>query len=79
MPLTEMYEPAAEADVVFTSTASETLLFTKKDAEALPSISDAMGGVRLFVHISVPRNVGACVSEVDRTRVYNVDDLKEVV
>ncbi|TVU32118.1 hypothetical protein EJB05_23837, partial [Eragrostis curvula] len=78
-PLSEMYEAAAEADVVFTSTASETPLFTKEHAQALPSISDAMGGVRFFVDISVPRNVSACVSEVDHSRVYNVDDLKEVV
>ncbi|CAL4927613.1 unnamed protein product [Urochloa decumbens] len=78
-PLSEMYEAAAEADVVFTSTASETPLFTKEHAEALPPISDTMGGVRLFVDISVPRNVSACVSEVGSARVYNVDDLKEVV
>jgi glutamyl-tRNA reductase len=78
-PLSEMYEAAAEADVVFTSTASETPLFTKEHAESLPSFSDTMGGVRLFVDISVPRNVSACVSEVDHARVYNVDDLKEVV
>jgi glutamyl-tRNA reductase len=78
-PLSEMYEAAAEADVLFTSTASETPLFTKEHAEALPHISDTMGGVRLFVDISVPRNVSACVSEVGSARVYNVDDLKEVV
>jgi len=78
-PLSEMYEAAAEADVVFTSTASETPLFTKEHADALPTISDAMGGVRLFVDISVPRNVSACVSEIGSARVYNVDDLKEVV
>ncbi|AQK64806.1 Glutamyl-tRNA reductase 1 chloroplastic [Zea mays] len=78
-PLSEMYEAAAEADVVFTSTASETPLFTKEHADALPTVSDAMGGVRLFVDISVPRNVSACVSEIGSARVYNVDDLKEVV
>ncbi|KAG2548046.1 hypothetical protein PVAP13_9KG133700 [Panicum virgatum] len=78
-PLSEMYEAASEADVVFTSTASESPLFTKEHAEALPPISDTMGGVRLFVDISVPRNVSACVSEVSSARVYNVDDLKEVV
>ncbi|KAJ1294942.1 hypothetical protein BS78_01G184900 [Paspalum vaginatum] len=78
-PLSELYEAAAEADVVFTSTASETPLFTKEHADALPPISDTMGGVRLFVDISVPRNVSACVSEVVSARVYNVDDLKEVV
>jgi glutamyl-tRNA reductase len=78
-PLSEMYEASAEADAMLTSTASETPLFTKEHAEALPSISDAMCGVRLFVDVSVPRNVSACVPEVDHARVYNVDDLKEVV
>uniref|UniRef100_A0ACD5WJ13 Uncharacterized protein n=1 Tax=Avena sativa TaxID=4498 RepID=A0ACD5WJ13_AVESA len=78
-PLTEMYEAAADADVVFTSTSSESPLFMKEHAEVLPPISDANGGVRLFVDISVPRNVSACVSDVGHARVYNVDDLKEVV
>ncbi|CAM8939060.1 unnamed protein product [Rhodiola kirilowii] len=78
-PLTEMLSCAAEAAVVFTSTASDSLLFMKDNAENLPSVSAEVGGVRLFVDISVPRNVGACVSEIDGARVYNVDDLKEVV
>uniref|UniRef100_A0A7N0V2U7 Glutamyl-tRNA reductase n=1 Tax=Kalanchoe fedtschenkoi TaxID=63787 RepID=A0A7N0V2U7_KALFE len=78
-PLTEMLNCAAEADVVFTSTASDSLLFTKDNVRTLPPVRDTVGGVRLFLDISVPRNVGACVSEVDGARVYNVDDLKEVV
>lgn len=78
-PLTEMLSCAAEADVIFTSTASDTPLFLKEHAEVLPPVSEQVGGRRLFVDISVPRNVGACVSSVDTARVYNVDDLKEVV
>ncbi|KAI0493453.1 hypothetical protein KFK09_023569 [Dendrobium nobile] len=78
-PLTEMFSSAAEADVVFTSTASETPLFLKEHVENLPPVSENFGGFRLFVDISVPRNVGSCVSEVKTARLYNVDDLKEVV
>lgn len=74
-PLDQMLACAAEADVVFTSTASETPLFLKEHIEVLPPVGDA----RLFVDISVPRNVGSCVAELDGARVYNVDDLKEVV
>ncbi|KFK43296.1 hypothetical protein AALP_AA1G105700 [Arabis alpina] len=74
-PLDQMQACAAEADVVFTSTASETPLFLKEHVEALPTVGDA----RLFVDISVPRNVGSCVAELDGALVYNVDDLKEVV
>lgn len=78
-PLPEMLSCAGEADVVFTSTASESPLFLKDHVQDLPPASQDVGGLRLFVDISVPRNVGSCVSDVDSARVYNVDDLKEVV
>ena len=78
-PLTEMLTCAAEADVVFTSTASETPLFFKDDVKDLPAVGPETGGLRLFVDISVPRNVSSCVADADGARLYNVDDLKEVV
>ncbi|WOL04318.1 hypothetical protein Cni_G13039 [Canna indica] len=78
-PFSEMHSSAAEADVVFTSTASETPLFMKEHVEVLPPASEDVGVVRFFVDISVPRNVGSCVSNLESARVYNVDDLKEVV
>ncbi|WOL13961.1 hypothetical protein Cni_G22741 [Canna indica] len=78
-PFSEMHSFAAEADVVFTSTASETALFLKEHVEVLPPASEDVRGVRFFVDISVPRNVGSCVSNLESARVYNVDDLKEVV
>ncbi|KHN39982.1 Glutamyl-tRNA reductase 1, chloroplastic [Glycine soja] len=73
-PLSEMLTCIGEADVVFTSTASENPLFLKDDVKDLPP-----AGRRLFVDISVPRNVGSCLSDLESVRVYNVDDLKEVV
>uniref|UniRef100_A0A5B6ZUL8 Glutamyl-tRNA reductase n=1 Tax=Davidia involucrata TaxID=16924 RepID=A0A5B6ZUL8_DAVIN len=78
-PLTEMLNCAAEADVVFTSTASETPLFLKEHVMDLPPVGSGVGGLRLFIDISVPRNVGSCVMDLETARVYNVDDLKEVV
>ncbi|KAM4087271.1 hypothetical protein ACJW30_10G165600 [Castanea mollissima] len=78
-PLTEMLTCAAESDVVFTSTASETPLFLKEHVKDLPPVSPEVGGLRLFVDISVPRNVGSCVTDIETAQVYNVDDLKEVV
>ncbi|KAL7127656.1 hypothetical protein ABFS83_14G266900 [Erythranthe nasuta] len=78
-PLTEMQNCSAEADVIFTSTASEIPLFLKEHVVDLPPVAPTVGGVRLFVDISVPRNVGSCVNELENARVYNVDDLKEVV
>ncbi|GMN40220.1 hypothetical protein TIFTF001_009448 [Ficus carica] len=78
-PLTEMLTCTAEADVIFTSTASVTPLFLKEHVSDLPAVGQETGGLRLFIDISVPRNVGSCVSDVETARVYNVDDLKEVV
>ncbi|GAU14313.1 hypothetical protein TSUD_308730 [Trifolium subterraneum] len=78
-PLSEMLSCTCEADVVFTSTASENPLFMKDDVKDLPPASQEVGGRRLFIDISVPRNVGSCVSDIDSVRLYNVDDLKEVV
>ncbi|WJX35884.1 Glutamyl-tRNA reductase 1, chloroplastic [Trifolium repens] len=78
-PLSEMLSCTCEADVVFTSTASENPLFMKDDVKDLPPASQEVGDRRLFIDISVPRNVGSCVSDIESVRVYNVDDLKEVV
>ncbi|KAI3942188.1 hypothetical protein MKW98_003787 [Papaver atlanticum] len=75
-PFNEMFICASEADVIFTSTSSETPLFMKEHVEGLPPV---VGGLRLFIDISVPRNVGSCVSELDNAKVFNVDDLEEVV
>ncbi|CAL0327324.1 unnamed protein product [Lupinus luteus] len=78
-PLSEMLTCAGEADVIFTSTASENPLFLKDHVRDLPPASPDVGGCRFFIDISVPRNVGSCVSDLESTKVYNVDDLKEVV
>jgi len=77
-PLSEMMDCAAEADVIFTGTASESLLFSKENVEILPPVGQGVRK-RLFVDISIPRNVDPGVSELDNALVYNVDDLREVV
>ncbi|KAL6545849.1 Glutamyl-tRNA reductase 1, chloroplastic [Orobanche gracilis] len=78
-PFSEMLDCSAQADVIFTCTASKTLLFSKEEVRMLPPVGSHVGGWRLFIDISVPRNVEPFVSEIETARVYNVDDLKEVV
>ncbi|XP_022952244.1 glutamyl-tRNA reductase 2, chloroplastic-like [Cucurbita moschata] len=77
-PLSEMLACAAEADVIFTCTASKTPLFMKEHVAKLPLARTELGR-RLFLDISVPRNVEPCVSDLETLSVFNVDDLKEVV
>lgn len=74
-PSHELARCIGDADVVFTCTASDTPLIYKSTLEGLPHAASP----RHFVDISVPRNVSACVEEVDSATVYNVDDLEEVV
>ena len=76
-PFSDMLACAAEADVIFTSTASESPLFSKQNVQMLPLVNH--GRRRLFVDISIPRNVEPSVSDLETALVYNVDDLKEVV
>ncbi|EEF44067.1 Glutamyl-tRNA reductase 1, chloroplast precursor, putative [Ricinus communis] len=77
-PLSEMMACAGEADVIFTCTASEAPLFTKDHVQRLLPLDRKLER-RLFIDISVPRNVEPCVSDLEEAEVYNVDDLKEVV
>ncbi len=45
----------------------------------MPPASAAVGSLRRFFDISVPRNIAPDISEEVGGRVFNVDDLKEVV
>jgi glutamyl-tRNA reductase len=70
-PFSEMLACAAEADVVFTSTASGIPLFTKEHVEMLPNVR------RVFIDISVPRNVEPSVS--DRASKRKMSKVEKVV
>ena len=45
----------------------------------MPAPSEKVGGLRRFFDISVPRNIAPDINNAVSGRVYNVDDLKEVV
>ncbi|KAI4366517.1 hypothetical protein MLD38_022387 [Melastoma candidum] len=78
-PLDQLVASAGEADIVFTCTASETLLFLKQQVDEFPAASHIVDNTRLFIDISLPRNVDPSVRDSRGAKVYNVDDLKEVV
>ena len=62
------------------ASSSEDILISKASLEGLPPASAAVGGMRRFFDISVPRNIASDVNQLDGdAHVYNVDDLKEVV
>jgi len=69
----------AESDVIFAASGSEEILVHAEDAAKLPRCPAVVGGVRRWVDISVPRNIAREVGAVEGEKVFNVDDLKEVV
>ncbi|CAN4111889.1 unnamed protein product [Withania somnifera] len=77
-PFSDRLACAAHADVIFTCTSSKVPLFIKESVQAA-LLSEDGGRTRLFIDISVPRNVESSVSEVEGARVYNVDSLIEAV
>ncbi len=61
------------------ASSSEEILISRESLEGLPAASAAVGGMRRFFDISVPRNIGSDVNQLEgEAHVYNVDDLKEV-
>jgi len=79
--LPDLLKCVGEADAVFAASSSEELLVTKSHVEDMGSApgGEAVGYMRRFFDISVPRNIAPDISEVEGAHVYNVDDLKEVV
>lgn len=67
------------SDVIFAASGSEELLIHKEDLVSMATPAEAVGCVRRFVDISVPRNIAHNCNELEGAIVYNVDDLKEVV
>ena len=58
---------------------AEDILIQKESLADMPPATEAVGSLRRFVDISVPRNIASNISSLESAVVYNVDDLKEVV
>ncbi|KAK9841739.1 hypothetical protein WJX84_011851 [Apatococcus fuscideae] len=77
--MSELMQSVAESDLVFAASGSEDILINKEDIQDMPAATEAVGSLRRFVDISVPRNIASDISSLEAAAVYNVDDLKEVV
>ncbi|KAF6004525.1 GTP-binding protein gtr1 [Cyanidiococcus yangmingshanensis] len=78
-PLTELIDAIVGADVVFTSTSSREPVLTADMLGPHLEASESVTRSRIFIDISVPRNIAENVSNLSGAHVYNVDDLKAVV
>ena len=76
IPFENLYEQAARADIVITSTGSTQQIFTKAHGQQL--LQKRRGRPMFFIDIAVPRDVDPKMNEVEGCFVYDIDDLSQV-
>ncbi|MFK5969608.1 MAG: glutamyl-tRNA reductase [Candidatus Marithrix sp.] len=75
--LEEISAHLAEADVIISSTASQTHILTKAEVEQ--AIKIRKHRPIFMVDIAVPRDIEPSVGDLDDVYLYSVDDLNEVI
>lgn len=77
IPLSEMPQHLAEADIVISSTASQLPILGKGAIER--ALKQRKHKPMFMVDIAVPRDIEPEVDELDDVYLYSVDDLKEII
>ena len=72
-----MFEQAAEADIIITSTGAPHYVLTVENLG--PLLPQRNGKPLILVAIAVPRDVDPLLGEMQGVTVYNIDDLEDVV
>jgi glutamyl-tRNA reductase len=76
VPFEELYEAAAEADIVISSTGAPHHIFTRKHGQEF--LRKRRNRPMFFIDIAVPRDVDPEMNKLDGIFVYDVDDLQQV-
>lgn len=77
IPFEEFLHWAVEADIIITSTGAPHFIVHKPDIEQI--MAQRINRPIVFIDIAVPRDVDPRVGEVAGAKVYNIDDLEQVV
>ncbi|MBS0216147.1 MAG: glutamyl-tRNA reductase [Proteobacteria bacterium] len=77
LPLDELDRHLAEADIVFSATASQQPILHRPQVEA--ALATRKHRPMLLVDLAVPRDIAADVAELRDVFVYTVDDLQRAV
>ncbi len=72
-----LYESAAAADIVITSTGAPVAIFKREHGEKF--LQKRKNKPMFFIDIAVPRDVAREMNELDGIFVYDIDDLQSVV
>ena len=72
-----LYESAAAADIVITSTGAPVAIFKREHGEMF--LQKRRNKPMFFIDIAVPRDVAREMNQLDGIFVYDIDDLQSVV
>ena len=73
----QLYDTAAEADIIITSTGAPHHIFRREHGELF--LQRRKNKPMFFIDIAVPRDVDPAVNDLDGIFVYDIDDLQEVI
>ena len=73
----QLYDTAASADIIITSTGAPHAIFRKEHGEMF--LQRRKNKPMFFIDIAVPRDVAPEMNELDGIFVYDIDDLQSVV
>ena len=76
IPFEQLYEHAAEADIVITSTGAPHHIFRREHGQAF--LHRRKNRPMFFIDIAVPRDVDPAANDIEGLFVYDIDDLQQV-
>ena len=76
IPFEQLYEHAAEADIVITSTGAPHHIFRPEHGQAF--LHRRKNRPMFFIDIAVPRDVDPAANNIEGLFVYDIDDLQQV-
>ncbi|HTX75249.1 MAG TPA: glutamyl-tRNA reductase [Terracidiphilus sp.] len=76
IPFEQLYERAAEADIVITSTGAPHHIFRPEHGQAF--LHRRKNRPMFFIDIAVPRDVDPAANNIEGLFVYDIDDLQQV-
>jgi glutamyl-tRNA reductase len=76
IPFEQLYDSAAEADIIITSTGAPHHIFRQEHGQAF--LHRRRNRPMFFIDIAVPRDVDPACNKIDGLFVYDIDDLQQV-
>ena len=77
VPFDQLFEYAAQCDILISSTAAPSFLIRKPDVQRL--LAERKNRPMFLIDIAVPRNIDPEVNKLDNIFLYDIDDLQQVV